>query len=482
MTSPNTEQLYQERLRRYVAAMRNEQPDCVPIRPFVAEFTAKYAGLTCQDVAHDYTKAFAAAIKTARDFQWDAVVPNMVYVWTGLAQAAGLRYYGIPGLSIPATTGFNYIEPPEDQAFMREDEYDALIADPTGFLYDVWLPRVSTEVCRPGAPNTRRNNLALVKGAMAMLSYFYAFGPQIDRLRTECGCCSAIAGIFKAPFDILADKLRGYVGLTMDMHTQPHKVLAACEALMPHLVNVGLTTADPAKLVPIGFWMHRGCVPFITPKQFASHHWPTLKPCIEEFWKHGHQTLFYAEGKWRHHFDAFRELPDRSIVFHCDQDDIFEVHRRLHDKFALSGGVPNVMLSFGQPEQVRAFCRRVLAEVAPPGGYIMDAGAIMQDDTSIENLRVLTETTREFGVYATPTAHPQLIPPGDLPSSVADRQKLAGLAGWPAPAVRPGVCYPWEDKVRELPEITGDKALIRRVWEDIDAFGATFIWQLLLSF
>ena len=75
----------------------------------------------------------------------------MVYVWTGLAQAVGLRYYGIPGIGIPHTTGFNYIEPPEDQAFMRADEYDALIADPTGFLYNVWLPRVSTEVSKIGA-------------------------------------------------------------------------------------------------------------------------------------------------------------------------------------------------------------------------------------------------------------------------------------------------------------------------------------------
>ena len=91
------EQLYQERLNRYVTAMRNEKPDRVPIRPFVAEFTAKYAGYTCQEVAHDYNKAFEAAIKTAKDFDWDAVVPNMVYVWTGLAQAVGLRYYGIPG-------------------------------------------------------------------------------------------------------------------------------------------------------------------------------------------------------------------------------------------------------------------------------------------------------------------------------------------------------------------------------------------------
>ena len=60
---------------------------------------------------------------------------------------------------------------------MRADEYDALIADPTAFLYNVWLPRASTEVSKIGQPSTYRNNLSFVKGAMAMLSYFYAFGP-----------------------------------------------------------------------------------------------------------------------------------------------------------------------------------------------------------------------------------------------------------------------------------------------------------------
>lgn len=479
----NTEQLYQSRLNRYVTALRNEKPDRVPIRPFVAEFTARYAGLTCQDVAHDYRKAFDAAVKTAKDFDWDAVVPSMVYVWTGLAQAIGLRYYGIPGIGIPHTTGFNYIEPPEDQAFMRADEYDALIDDPTAFLYNTWLPRVSTEVSKIGEPATYRNNLSFVKGSMAMLSYFYAFGPQIARLRSECGVASAIAGIFKAPFDILADKLRGYVGLTLDMHTQPDKVLRACEALMPHLCHVGLTTADPARLVPIGFWMHRGCVPFINPKQFASHQWPTLKPIIEEFWKHGHQTLFYAEGRWQHHFDAFRELPERSIVFHCDRDDIFEAHRRLHDKFALSGGIPNVLLSFGKPEEVRAFCRRVLEQVAPEGGYILDAGAIMQDDTNIGNLQVLTQTAHEHGTYSTGSYNPPTaIPPCDLPGTTADRAKLAGLAQMPGRSAKPGVCFPWADRVKDLPEITGSVELVRKIWEDIDAFGNMYIWQLLLSF
>jgi len=45
---------YQERLTRYVTAMRNRQPDRVPLRPLAAEATAKYAGFTCQEVTHDF--------------------------------------------------------------------------------------------------------------------------------------------------------------------------------------------------------------------------------------------------------------------------------------------------------------------------------------------------------------------------------------------------------------------------------------------
>ncbi len=477
------EQLYNERMKRYITAMRNEKPDMIPIRPFVAEFVAKYAGYTCQDVAHDYNKAFEAVVKCAKDFDWDAVVANMVYVWTGLAQAAGLRYYGIPGIGIPHTVGFNYIEPPEEKAFMKPDEYDELIDDPTGFLYNKWLPRISTEVSKIGEASTYHNNLALVKSAMAMLQYFYAFGPQVARLQSECGTGSAIAGIFKAPFDIIADKMRGYLGLVHDMETQPDKVLKACEALIPHLVHVGLTTADPTNLVPIGYWMHRGCVPFFNPKQFASHYWPTLKPCIEEFWKNGHQTLFYAEGRWKYHFDTFRELPDRSIVYHCDQDDIFEVHKALHDKFAISGGIPNMLLSWGKPEEVREFCMKVIMEVAKDGGYIMDAGAIMQDDTDVENMKVMTQTCREHGVYSAGSYEPPTdTPPCDLPSSVESRKKVKGIAGRKNPKIKPGVCFPWEQRVKDLPEITGDPAMIQKIWEDIDALGNVYIWQLLLSF
>ena len=102
------EERYRERLARYVTAMRNGKPDRVPIRPFVAEFTAKYAGFTCQEVTHDFEKAFEAARKCAADFDWDAVVGNMVYVWTGLTQAIGLTYYGVPGVDLEPANCFQY--------------------------------------------------------------------------------------------------------------------------------------------------------------------------------------------------------------------------------------------------------------------------------------------------------------------------------------------------------------------------------------
>jgi len=393
------EQLYAQRLKRYVTAMRNEKPDMIPIRPFVAEFTAKYAGYTCQEVTHDFEKAFAAARKCAADFDWDAVVANMVYVWTGLTQAIGLKYYAVPGIDISPDVGFQYLEPPEDRAFMKPNEYDQLIEDPTGFLFNVWLPRVSADVSAMGQPTSYRNNLSFLKGGMAMLSYFNGFGKQIELLRTQSGTVSAIAGILKAPFDIIADKLRGYLGLLTDLFERPAKVLAACEAMMPHLLHVALSGADPDKNVPIGFWMHRGCVPFVSHEHFNKFYWPTLKPIIEEIWARGHQVLFYAEGNWNAHLKSFAELPEKSIVYHVDQADIFEVHKALGNKFCISGGIPNFLLSYGTPQEVRDYCKKVIDGVAHDGGYIMDAGAIMQDDTKVENVRAMTEFTREYGAY-----------------------------------------------------------------------------------
>jgi len=466
-----SEELYRQRLSRYVTAMRNGRPDRVPVRPLAAEITAKYAGFTCQEVTHDYHKAFEAVIRCCRDFDWDATVPNMVYVWTGLTQAVGLRYYGVPGVDLPADVGFQYREPCEANAFMKREEYDELIEDPTRFLYETWLPRVSGEVSAKGQPTSYRNNLAFVKGGMAMLDYFHAFGPQVERMKSECGTVSAICGMLKAPLDILADKLRGYVALAFDLMEIPGKVQRACQALMPHLGYLALTGADPQKQVPIPIWMHRGCVPFISTQHFETIYWSTLRPIVEALWAQGNQVLFYAEGKWDAHLERFAELPAGSIVFHIDRSDPAHSHRVLGRKFCLSGGVPNGLLAFGTPEEVKARCRNLIETLGADGGYILDASAIIQSDARIENLQAMTEAAREYGSCASLDAPPPA------------PQATVGLPDWvSAPKVRPGVCFPFEEKLKELPSILGDAGIVRCVWDDIEGLAYLYIWHVLLSF
>jgi uroporphyrinogen-III decarboxylase len=281
---------------------------------------------------------------------------------------------------------------------MLPEEYDLLIEDPTGYLFNVWFPRVSRDAVPIGEPVTFRNNLAYLKGGMAMLDYFTAMGKQNEALK-EKGVVPAICGILKAPLDILADKLRGYYGLARDLVERPGKVLQACEALMPHLFKVALLSADPEKQLPVTMWMHRSCVPLISMDHFRNIYWPTTKPILEELWKEGHQVLMYAEGNWDAHLETFRELPAGSIIYHVDRGDIFKAHRILGDRFALSGGFPNDLLTFGTAEEVREYCRKIIQGVARDGGYIMDAGAIIQNDASVENVRALTEATREYGQY-----------------------------------------------------------------------------------
>ncbi len=470
---------YEAKLARYTKTLRNEKADMVPLRPFVAEFFGAYAGKTCQQVTHDYTQAFDSVIKMCKDFNFDAFVGNQIHLWSGLTQALGVKYYAVPGMDIKPDVGFQYLEPEEDESFMREDEYDELIDDPTAFLYNKWFPRISTVVGHKDKDGSfYKSQVALVKGAMALMQYRMQGALHVQRMKNETQTPTPFCGTFKAPLDIIGDKLRGYLGLTMDLFERPEKVLKACEALMPYLCNVSLRLSDPNNNLPISFWMHRGGKPFVSEGIFESHYWATTKPIVEEFFRRGKQTLFYAEGAWHYHFDSFRELPDASIIYHADRDDIFETHKRLGDKFCLSGGLPNTLLSFDTPQNVRSFTKKIITEVAANGGYVMDSSAIMQNDTKIENFSALCEACREYGVYS--SSHSTEVV---APLKNRDLNVVSGMSALQKEIEDASYITTWQDYKDALSKpILGDETLCEKIWCDIEKMGTNFIWQMLLCF
>ena len=104
----------------------------------------------------------------------------------------------------------------------------------------------------------------------------------------------------------------------------------------------------------------------------------------------------------------------------------------------------------------------------------MDANAIIQNDATIENLRAMTDATLEYGTYRSASS------PG--PSTPAPKA-TPGLPSWvTAPKIRPGICFPFEEKLKEMPAISGDPRVVREVWDNLEGLAYLYIWHVLLSF
>ena len=467
------EVLYNQRLKRYVTACYNEQPDRIPIRVFSEEFSSKYAGYSNFDAAINHEIQFEVNRKFAVDFGCDAIQTNSIVNWVGMMKSIGWKLAKFPGLELPVNSCTQWTEPmSEDEAFLKEDEYDILIDDPTAFMLNVWLPRFTSHINPSGSSVTFEHNMSIINGMIAYNQFFNEWGKANARL-IDSGIVPAVGSVLKAPLDILGDKFRGYMNLVVDLLVRREKVIEACHALIPHLLYNVLSNADADKNISSIIWMHRGSVPFISFEDFNEIYWPTLKPIIEELWAHGHQIILYAEGDWTPHLEAFAELPEKSVIFHVDKTDIMKAHEILSKKFCISGGIPNGMLAYNNALEVRSYCKKVIDAVAQDGGYIMNASALIMNDAKIENVKEMIDFTLNYGGYS---KSPSIKNLNELKNLKRPRtgQYLFQQSKRP-----PGTCIPWSEKRNDFSKIIGDENSVKDMWEKIDAQGYSFCWTNL---
>lgn len=467
----DTKKLYKERLARYVIANYNEKPDRIPLRIFAEEFSSKYCGYNNFEVAvkpelqFDVNRQFAVKAGT------DAIQTNSVVNWFGMQKALGWDGITFPGIGISVDSVNQWTEPStEEGAFMKATEYDELIEDPTAFLVNKWMPRFTRHGKHPGEPASFEQTMSLINGLMAYNHFFSMWGAKTVEL-IDAGVVPAVGSVLKAPLDIMGDKLRGYINLCFDLKHRRDKVLEACKALMPHLASLVLGGADTSGQTPSIIWMHRGNVPFISDTDFRELYWATLKPIIEELWSRGTQIILYAEGNWDHHLESFNELPEKSMIFHCDRTDIFKAHKILGKKFAISGGVSNVTLAKGTPEEVKAECKKIIDEVAQDGGYIMDASALIMNDAKIENIEAMIEFTRDYGVYESGVSTKSIDEITDI-----EHPEPTSKINFTDHKRPPGVVFQWEEKRKEFPDYIEDEGLTREIWQSVDGMGWGFCW------
>ncbi len=113
-------------------------PDRVPLFPIIGFFPAYYASLTPRDLMYDYDKLSLAYKKYVLDFEPDAHLGALGAPPGRSFDILDYKLYKWPGHGVAPQHSYQAVE----GEYMRAEEYDILIQDPSHFFHTVFLPRI----------------------------------------------------------------------------------------------------------------------------------------------------------------------------------------------------------------------------------------------------------------------------------------------------------------------------------------------------
>jgi uroporphyrinogen-III decarboxylase len=204
-------------------------------------------------------------------------------------------------------------------------------------------------------------------------------------------------GSVKAPYDVLADTLRGTKGIMIDRFRQPDKILEAAERFVPLQIDLGVRQASYAETPIVIFWLHKGSDSFMSDADFRTFYWPTLKAVMKGLIDQGIVPAMFAQGSYNKRLEVIADddLPAGSVIWMLDQTDMGAAKRALGGRACIAGNVPTALLALGPAEDVENYVTSLLDECAADGGFMLRNGAAL-DDAKAENLKAMIDTGRNW--------------------------------------------------------------------------------------
>jgi len=414
--SPEVAAAYRDRVQLYRDAIGLKKPARVPIAPWIGLFPLRYAGFTAHDAYYDTGKLAEAWDRYHRDFMPDGLAVSTVIIPGRLFDLLDYKLYQWPGHGTPEDTSYQYVE----REWMKDDEYDALINDPSSYWQHRYLPRafgaleplamlapftdlVEMPFTFPfflpfTAPPVREMLGKIVEAsdlAMDWLQTLIAIdGKQIATL----GIPGLAGGATKAPYDVLGDTMRGTRGLMLDKFRRLDKVLEACDRLVPNLVDWAVRACDvnrhPLCFIPL----HKGADGFMSDEDFRTIYWPSFKKVLLGLIDQGIVPLCFAEGGYNERLEAIRdpEIPAGRMIWMFDSTDMRAAKRNLGGYQCFGGNVPGSLLTMGTPEKVDAYVKDLLGDVAGDGGFLLGTGIVL-DEADPACFKAFVEAGRRYG-------------------------------------------------------------------------------------
>lgn len=412
--NPAAEKAYNTRIKRLADTLLMKKTDRVPVTLPIDNFPALYAGVAFRNVMYNYDELYRVWKKFLNDFEMDTVSgPGIVYP-ARVFDIVDYKLYAWPGRGLPLdATGHQFVE----GEYMKADEYDAFLTDPSDYAVRTFLPRamgaaapfkklppLTSLLGRPqnllmslGQPDVQEAFQTLADAGREMTRYQQVI-MKFGREAQAAGYPSLRGGVAMAPFDTLGDALRGTKGILLDMYRRPEKVLKAVDLIADFAIRNTIGQVNAMGGVMVTFPLHKGDDTFMSEAQFKKFYWPSLKRFILALIDEGIMVSLFAEGKYNNRLDIVKDLPPGWVLWHFDQTDMAKAKKVLGNTQCLAGNVPTSLICTGTPEAVKEYCRNLIKLCAPGGGYILTGGASCAE-AKAENLRAMMDAAKEYGKY-----------------------------------------------------------------------------------
>jgi hypothetical protein len=415
--SAKAEKEYKARVQRFLDAIYLKKPDRVPVFPMIGFFPAYYSGFTPRDVMYDYDKLFNAFKKYMLDFQPDAHSSISTAPPGKLYDILDYKLYAWPGHGVPPEASYQALE----GEYMKADEYDSLINDPTNYFISTYFPRIFATLDAFKKIKPLTNILEMYGGftgaglapfgltevqaalkslmeagdiAHKWLNKVIDFGTDM----TANGYPGFFGGGCKAPFDTIGDTLRGTKGMILDIYRQPKKVLRAMEQLTPLMIKMRATSAKNNGIPVVFIPLHKGADGFLNDAQFKKFYWPSLRDLIAGLIEEGCVPFPWAEGGYNSRLKDIVDVPKGKVIWGFDTTDMVKAKAALKDVACVSGNMPIGQLAVGNPKEIRETVKKLITDCAPGGGYIMMSGAVIEN-LPPANVHAMIDASKEYGVY-----------------------------------------------------------------------------------
>ena len=409
------EELRRLREKRITDAINLKIPDRVPVFTTIGYFAARYAGIPCSAAYYDYDAWYAAYKKTLKDFPADMIFPQHFSPGKVL-EILDSKILRWPGFNSDPRFGHQFIEIEN----MKADEYEALINDPSDFLFRTITSRTS-EYMSGLAKLPKLCDLESGVMALSLLSEAFADPEvahsfevlieagkeirkwkdkkkQFDQLIFDMGFPSYFNAAALPPFDIISHSMRGLNGTVMDIYRQPDKVIAACEKILEITLARKLPPPNENGNLRIFMTNTRGSDQFLSKEQFDKFYWPTFKTLVNTLVERGGTPCIFFEGSFTSRLEYLLDFPKGKVLARFDSTDIFRAKDILKGHLCIEGNVPATLLQMGTVDDVKEHCKKLIDYCGKDGGYILSPRSAT-DEVKPENLKAMIEFTKEYGVY-----------------------------------------------------------------------------------